>query len=739
MNSVTSSSQREQPRLVFAFHGGDWPCPGTGQQLYREEAIFRETVQRCSRAVEDNLGFSLSDFFTGQQGAPADSLERNEQRNIVLSAVLELALCDLWRSKGVEPDAILGCCGGEFAAGYAAGALSLEESVAVMCSAAYLVTRRPAPGHFVWLDLNFDRALHLGRMSRVRLDVITDVSPLESLAYCASTDLAELERFLAEKGLSYRVMPTEWGYHTPGTNVLSEIAEKLYKPQPRPLSLPLYSSVTGGLIYPGTVLSADYWYSATVNPVLFGHATCAALADDYNVILNVCADPTLRRGIEQSATMLNKHILILDTMRRGKPERVTWKESIQSLSASGLLQARSGRAGPEEDLGPGRRSAADSINSDAINLLRPDVVRNPYPYYAVLRRSGSVHFLPRHGFWLVLDYDDVLYALKHPQLFSSVRPTVEFDPLLTEADPPAHTRVRRILTPYFSAQLVQSLEGYVRECAVKLLSQGDRTAELDFIKDFAEPLTEQTMGRLLGFSEDETEDLRRCLSPHKQRLGNPRFHMMVQVLEEWLRQYVERQRECPGENLGSWLLQGQAEAALAPQEVVTLLKLLWIAGIDTVSRLIPMSALLLLQQPLIRGEVQRDLRLLPSFIEEALRLEPPELMANRATREEVEVAGVKIPAGAKVRLCIAAANRDPQHFTDPDTLSLQRKPNHHLSFIAGPHFCLGAQLARLEARIALETLLTQWPHFSPARPLHTMTYDRSFFHRSLQHLYITAN
>ena len=224
-----SSSQHEQPRLLFVFHGRNLMLAGIGQQLYHQEPIFRETVQRCSRVVENDLGLSLADFFAGQQTSPADSLEESEQRNVVLTSALQLALCDLWRSKGIEPDAILAASVGEAAAGYAAGALSLEESVAVSYSLAYLLTRKTSEGHFVCLDVDFERALQLSPMSPVKLDVIVEVSPLESVAYTTATELAGLHRFLSENGLSYRVIPSDWGHHTLETNILSEVSEKLYQ------------------------------------------------------------------------------------------------------------------------------------------------------------------------------------------------------------------------------------------------------------------------------------------------------------------------------------------------------------------------------------------------------------------------------------------------------------------------------------------------------------------------------
>ena len=720
---------RERPRLLFLFHGGDKTWPGLGRQLYKEEATFREVIGRCSPAVERSLGLRLSDLLAGRDGVRAGTPEEGERQNIVLLSAVALAMYELWRSRGVEPEGVVGNCSGEIAAAYAAGALTLEEAAEVACSVSHLVTEKPSQGHYLWLDVNFDEALRLGRKSPARLEVIVDLSPRESLAYCSSAGLADVQRFLSESGVSLHAVNSGLAFHTPDSNALGVMAGALYQPRPRPLALPFYSAYAGGLLPPGTLLDAEHWYRAAVERVMFGHATCAALADGYNVMLNVCGHTSLKAGIEQSAATLNKRPLILETMRRGEPELATCEGSFRRLSESGLVNPRAARGGRGE--APASNGAADT---GGINLLSPEVVRDPYPHYASLRRSGSVHFLKQHGFWLVLDYDDVLHAIKQPQHFSSVRPAVRFDPVLTESDPPAHTRVRRILSPYFSAQSTQALEGYVRDCAGRLLRVSDRSAEFDLVSRFAGPLTELTITRLLGLSEEDTGSIRRHLAPHKRSPDG----LLFTRLEEWVRDYVARLQARPDESLGGRLLRGEGEAALAPEEVVTLLKLLWAAGTHTTERLISTSALLLLRHPAVRTEVQARPGLLPAFVEESLRLDTPELMAWRSTPAEVELAGVTIPAGAEVRLCIAAANHDPAQFPEPERLSLRRSPNNHLSFAAGPHYCLGASLARMEARVALETLLAEWPDFGAARPLHLVSYVEEYHSRTLKELFVTA-
>lgn len=378
-----------------------------------------------------------------------------------------------------------------------------------------------------------------------------------------------------------------------------------------------------------------------------------------------------------------------------------------------------------------RQPAPPSSN---IDLLSPEVLLNPYVHYAALRRAGSAQLLTAHGFWLVLGYDDVVYALKRPDIFSSARPTVRFDPLLNEADAPAHTRMRRLLSPYFTSRSAQALEEYVAPTAEQLLSRGEEAAEFDLVEDFAGPVTEMAVGRLLGLTTDETEELRERLAPHRHSLDGKLYLVLV----DWFEEYVRRLTESPRACLGSGLLRGAGEAGLAPEEVVGLLKLFWVAGTTTTSRLIAAAALLLLQHPPVRAELRAEMSLLPAFVEEAVRLEAPEQMVWRFTRESVELSGTRIPAGAEVRLCIAAANRDPQHFAEPDSVSLRRSPNQHLSFGAGSHYCPGAAAGRVVARVALERLLARWPDFVNTRPLSAISYEESFSSRALEHLFVRA-
>jgi cytochrome P450 len=713
------------PRLMFVFLGGNRPWPEqAGRELYRTEAVFRETFEQCDQVVRECLGFSPSELLTGTARQTASGEDEAERQRIIMGFVFELALSNLWREYAVEPEAVSGLCIGEVAAAYTAGALSLEESAAVACSISRLVTHRALTGRFLKISADLDTMTNLGRASLAPLDLCVEFSPATTLAYCAESDLDEIKRFLAKNEISYHHYPTAWAHHTTRVIDPKELADGLYQPQPRPLRLPLYSTLTGDLIAPGTVLDSSYWYTAVTSFVWCGRTICAALSDGYNVALNLSPFTTLETAIKESAGNVKKEVLVLGSISKGdEPQHKTWSGSLRSLRARGLV---------------GRAKKNPAREGESLDLLRRDVVRNPYAHYTALRRTGSVHFLPAHGFWLVLDYEDVLGGLKQTHLFSN-SPGRNLDSALLGADPPAHTRVRRILNPYYSTHAISRLEDYTRACSAKLLARGREKDEFDLVGDFAVPLTEFVIGHFLGLAEEETKGLRRKLSPYKYQLA-----ALTPILEKWARERVRRAQNSGGggsdddRDICRKLMQDEEGKTLTPEEIADVLKLFWVAGTTTTSMLIANSVLLLLQHPQIRKEVRDDFRLIPQFVEESLRLEAPEQTAWRIAQEDTELAGVEIPAGSQVRFCLGAANRDPRHFAEPDRLLLERTPNDHLSFAAGPHYCLGAMLARMEARVALETLLAEWPDFRAARHLYSIEYLESSHFRALKNLHITT-
>jgi cytochrome P450 len=358
--------------------------------------------------------------------------------------------------------------------------------------------------------------------------------------------------------------------------------------------------------------------------------------------------------------------------------------------ASRLRSRLAGRRGPGEE---------------PLDLSSPEVVADPFPHYENLRRRGAVHFLPRHGFWLVLGFDEVQAALARPEVFSNrVADYTQVDDVLLGNDPPGHTAARRVLAPLFSAQALEAEAAFAERAAGRLLEPLLAGRGLDVLRDFSSPLVEEVIAHLVGLDDDSLAAVR------APRLAG----------EDIGRQFAAIDSVAEAAAGGLPFFGRLLSSGLERAEALSVFRLLWVAGTTTTRRAIASSVLLLLQNADARRSVTADPAQLPAFVEEALRLHPPEHMLSRTAAAETELAGVRIPAGAVVKLCVAAANRDPARFERPGALLIERTPNRQLSFGGGIHRCVGASLARLEAAAALRALLRLAPDFGAARPLDSL-------------------
>jgi cytochrome P450 len=380
-------------------------------------------------------------------------------------------------------------------------------------------------------------------------------------------------------------------------------------------------------------------------------------------------------------------------------------------------------------------------------------IQNLHALYARLRDEGMVHHavLPLGTrAWIVTGYLEARAALNDPRLRKDIdrasqlmrqfqtTPPPQTDNSymfrhMLNADPPDHTRLRKLVTKAFTARRVESLRPRVQEISDRLLanlvvSTGD--GPVDLLDEYAFPLPITVMCELLGVPDDARDDFRPWSHAPLSSWSREEAQAAGTRAASYLTGLIEAKRAQPADDLLSALIRASDDNdQLTADEVFAMVYLLMVAGHETTVNLIGNGMLALLRSPEQMAALRTDRSLLPSAIEEFLRFDGPVNFATlRFTTEPVELGGVRIPENELVMVSLLAANRDPRQYPEPDRLDLKRDPS-HIAFGYGIHFCLGAPLARLEAEIAFSCLLDSFESIELAVPVEDLVYrDGTLIH-----------
>jgi cytochrome P450 len=362
---------------------------------------------------------------------------------------------------------------------------------------------------------------------------------------------------------------------------------------------------------------------------------------------------------------------------------------------------------------------------------------DPYPLFAELREKEPVKQLAPLGWWAVSRYEDVNFVFRHPELLENGRTNKIFwstgvDERLREnspinnkattdfADPPAHTRMRKLLNVAFVPRAINRLEDRIRAVTSEFVDNILAKDEFDLLADLAAQLPMTVIAEVLGVDPSRRADFKRWNDASMVTTRGTMTDDDVERILQDRREYkaffedIIRERSAnPREDLISDLCRAEVNGSrLTSEEVHGLSMVLQTAGGVTTTHMIGNAMHLLLDRPELLQALRADAKLIPQFLEESLRFEGPSKMMPRYSTRELQIGGVTIPAEQIVIALIGSANRDPAQFPDPDTFDIHREQKGHMSFGFGIHFCVGAPLARMEGRIAVEELLRRLPAFS---------------------------
>jgi cytochrome P450 len=372
--------------------------------------------------------------------------------------------------------------------------------------------------------------------------------------------------------------------------------------------------------------------------------------------------------------------------------------------------------------------SADTTTPIYYDPFDTEIDRHVHSVWARMREEQPAYWNDRYGFWALSRFEDVWAGYHDTATFSSTHGVMPESldepvgmPLVIFMDPPEHDWMRKLVAPAFTPRRIAALESRVTELVDQYLDPFVGSPGFDYVEDFGALLPPMVIGHMLGVAEADRDMVRRWfddLMHHEEGNPGPTEAGMNAIGNIWnyATALIGERRKKPGDDMVTVLLEAEVDEGSGPRrltddELVSFVVLLAGAGVETVARLLSWAAVTLARHPGERQLLVEDPSLIPGAVEELLRYEAPSPVNGRWTLRPYKAHGVEIPAGSKVLLLNGSANRDPREYDDPDRFDVRRKSSRHISFGYGAHFCIGAALARLEARIALAGTLARFPRW----------------------------
>ena len=363
---------------------------------------------------------------------------------------------------------------------------------------------------------------------------------------------------------------------------------------------------------------------------------------------------------------------------------------------------------------------------DLDDMFAPAAIADPYGFYAAIREQDPVHWNERYQLWIISRYDDVVWMVRHQELFSSAviqnDPRPPYPPVdaedagkfdfvrqfradqIVEKDQPEHLAMRKVVHGYFTPKAMESWRPFIRAAANELLDAVMDRGHMDVLPDLAAPFPVRIIAQMMGVPQEDRDHLREMADKllYINRAESYRLKPLTEGMHEMMKYVaplVEERLDRPGDDFISVLAGGEKLGILDRHQVLVNTALLLFAGHETTMNLICNGTLALVQHPEQWARLKADPEGMARLAtEECLRYDPPVKSTQRIAAQDVELRGKSIRKDDRIRWSIASANRDPDAFADPDRFDIARQPNPHVAFGGGIHHCLGATLARVEGQ-----------------------------------------
>lgn len=661
-------------RLLFVLGGASHNWRGPGRELYRAEPAFRAAVDAADPAVRERLGFSSMAMFGG--GWDAGSPEEQRRSDLLNMGLLHLGLIDLWAAHGIRPEGLLGLSLGEVGSAYASGAIDRPTAIRIYCAIAGHIDAKSDEHILFVVEAGPEAALDLCSGSPAPVHFAGEPVPGNSALLTPVRHGDEVAAYLRDRAGVLAEHSTKWPYHVPTgafdeAGCAAELADMAWKSP----ELPVYLASLGRGRAAGDSLGGAHWGRMCADSYFLAGASRAAFGDGFDLMVNI-GTASIGEWVIAAAPP-GADIRRFDATPSNGGAKA-WKPPLKAVRALYRPPA-------------------------PVDLTSPEILADPFGAYERLRPAGPVQFLPRQNFWIVLGYAEVEAAFRDTERLSN-RAYHRVGPVLMAEDPPEHIRVRRLLSAVFApARIARHVE------EVRRLAEGLIESRFDLVAGYARPIAQNMACGLLGIPPPAAARFSEAAGSYREQGRD-------------IGAYVDRLDALAAEAGLLADLAARGEGLLADRRGRQLVRFLWMAATETSERVIVRAMLVLLEDPALRARIGDNPRLLEAFVDEVLRLYPPEMMVPRASVAPVRLGGAEIPAGQHVMLCLAAANRDPACFENPDAFRLDRAPGRHLSFGAGIHKCSGTAMARPIVIAALEALLDGAPRLRADEPLDRISY-----------------